>query len=166
MIFLQKLSEVLILKADAVKKFNFIKSIVVFSVVLVFGIGFMFFAVKINNQKVPENYIETNATIVRIEEELSPTFDRSEGTPDAGDYEHTVFVDYTYNGNTYSNRQYANYDSSMKVGDTVSVFVDPDDPETFMCDTSGDYVFIIVSAVVILVGIGGIAYSVIKKKRG
>lgn len=137
---------------------------IVFSFVLIFGIAFFAFSLK-SIKPVPENYVEIKATITRIEEELSPTYDKSDGLgPD--DYEYTVFVKYEYNGETYSEKEYGNYDSSMKEGDTVLLYIDPDEPDDFMSDPAGDFVFVIVGIVVILVGIGGLGINIYKKKRG
>lgn len=152
------------MKASTVNKTRRITSIISFSLVLVFGIAFLslFLALK---QDVPENYIEAKATIIRIEKELSPTCDESDGLDDS-DYEHQVFVEYSYNGETYTEKEYGNYDSGMKKGDTVLVYLNPEDPGDFMSDPSGNFVFVIVGIVVILVGAGGLGYSIYKKKKG
>lgn len=54
----------------------------------------------------------------------------------------------------------------MKEGDTVVLYVNPDEPNDFMSDPSGSFVFIIVGIVIILVGVGGLGYNIYKKKRG
>ena len=130
---------------------------------MVFGIVFFALSSKLINP-VPENYVETKATITRIEEELSPAFDASDGIgPD--DYEHRVFVAYTYNGETCSGKEYGNYDSSMKEGDTVLLYIDPDEPDVFVSDPSGGFVYMMIGIVIILAGIGGIGFNIYKKKR-
>ncbi len=152
------------MKTASVNKFRFITSIIVFSIVLIFGIAFLMLFSKFN-KPVPENYVETKANIIRIEEELSPFYDESDGLgPD--DYEHRVFVEYTYNDETYSEKEYGNYDSSMKEGDTVLLYVNPDEPDDFMSDPSGGLVFVIIGIVIILVGVGGLGFNIYKKKRG
>ena len=152
------------MKTSSVNKFRFITSIIVFSFVLIFGIAFLTLFSKFN-KPVPENYVETKATITRIEEELSPTYDASDGLGPE-DYNYTVFVKYEYNGETYSEKEYGNYDSSMKEGDTVVLYVNPDEPDDFMSDPSGGFTFVIVGIVIILVGVGGLGFSIYKKKRG
>lgn len=152
------------MNAKTVGTFNFIRAIVVFSLVLVIGIAFLVFFLFFN-KPIPENYVETNAKIIRIEEELSPTYDESDGIND-DDYEHRVFVEYSYNDKTYTEKEYGNYNSNMKVGDTVIVYVNPDDPEEFMSDPSGSTIFIIVGIIVILVGLGGLVFNFLKKKKG
>ena len=151
------------MKAASVNKIRFITSVIAFTLVLAFGIAFLTLYSKFN-KPVPENYIETRATITRIEEEQSPFYDKSDGIgPD--DYEYHVFVEYTYNGETYSEKEYGNYDSSMKTGDTVLLYVNPEAPDDFMSDPSGGFVYVIIGIVIILIGIGGIGYN-IKKKIG
>ena len=152
------------MKTAVVNKFRFLTSMIVFSFVLIFGILFLTLFSKFN-KAIPENYIETKATITRIEEELSPTYDEIDGF-DASDYQYTVFVEYTYRGETYSEKEYGNYNSSMKEGDVVLVYVDPDAPDDFMCESVDDFVFIIIGIVIVAVGIGGIGFNVYKKKRG
>lgn len=152
------------MKTASVNKFRFIRSIIVFSFVLIFGIVFLTVFLKFN-KPVPENYVETEATITGIEEELSPVCDTSDGIgPD--DYEHRVFVQYTYNGVIYSEKEYGNYASSMKEGDTVLLYVDPDEPDRFMSDPAGAFVYVIIGIVIILAGIGGLGFNIYKKKRG
>ncbi|MBO4265328.1 MAG: DUF3592 domain-containing protein [Clostridia bacterium] len=133
-------------------------------VVLIFGIVFLTLSLKLN-KPVPENYEKAEAAIIRIEEELSPVYDASDGIG-ADDYDHRVFVEYTYKGKTYSDKEYANYNSSMKEGDTVLVYINPDKPEEFISDPSGNFIFVIIGIVIILVGAGGIGYNIYKKKRG
>lgn len=153
------------MKTAFVNKISFIRSTILFSFVLIFGIVFLTIFSKLN-KPVPENYIETGAVITRIEEELSPACDTFDGIgPD--DYEHRVFVEYTYNGVIYSEKEYGNYVSSMKEGDTVRLYIDPDDPESIMSDPAGAFVYLIIGIVIILAGIGGLGFNIIyKKKRG
>ena len=152
------------MKVSSVNKYRFVTSVIVFSFVLVFGIAFLTLFTKFS-KPVPENYIETQATITMIEEELAPVYDESDGIgPD--DYEHRVFIEYTFNDQTYSEKEYGNYDSSMKEGDTVLVYVDPEKPDDFMSDPAGGFVFVIVGIVIILAGIGGLGYNIYKKKKG
>lgn len=151
------------MKASAVKKFSFIRSVVVFSVVLLCGIAFLT-AFLLLKKPIPENYVETSAKIVRIDETLSPTYDPAEPLNDAA-YEHTVFVEYSFDGKNFSEVEYPRYDSSMKEGDTVVLFVNPEDPSEFMSDPSGDFGFIIAGIVIILIGAGGLGYTIFKKKK-
>ncbi len=153
------------MKAKYVNKIKSINTVIVFSIVLLFGIIFLTFAVKLTQQTIPENYIEVEAKIMRIEETLSPMYVDSGGTPDASDYEHHVFVKYSYYGKNYSDLEYGNYSSSMQEGDTVLLYIDPDNPAEFISDPSGNIMFIIIGIVVILIGAGGLGYLIYKKNR-
>ncbi len=152
------------MKASTVNKYNFIGFVIFFAIVLLFGIVFMFFAVKLNLQKIPENFIETEATITKIEEELLQHYDAADAIG-VDDYEYTVFVEYSYGDKTYSDKEYGKYSSSMKEGDAVLVYVDPDAPDEFMSDPSGRFVYIIIGAVAILIGAGGLGYLIYNKKK-
>ena len=154
------------MKTAAVAKFHFVQSLIIFIFVLLLGIVFLFFAIKLNGQTIPENYVKTDATITRIEKELIPGRIPDENDPLDDSYEHRVFVAYSYNGTNYSDVEYPNYDSSMKEGDTVLLYLNPDDPAEFMADPSGSFVFVLIGIGVVLFGIGGIAVSIYKKKRG
>ena len=152
------------MKTTFVNKFHFVRGIIIFSTILIIGILFLTLFPKLN-KPIPENYVETKATIIRIEEELSPTYDDIDGF-DATDYEYTVFVEYTYNGKTYSEKEYGSYDSSMKEGDTVTLYVNPDEPDDFMCEPVNNSILVIIGIVIVVVGIGGLGFTIYKKKRG
>ena len=152
------------MKTAFVNKFHFVRGIIIFSTILIIGILFLTLFPKLN-KPIPENYVETKATIIRIEEELSPTYDDIDGF-DATDYEYTVFVEYTYNGKTYSEKEYGRYDSSMKKGDTVTLYVNPDEPDDFMCEPVNNSILVIIGIVIVVVGIGGLGFTIYKKKMG
>ena len=152
------------MKASIVNKYRFITSVIGFSLVLVLGIVFLVLFV-LAPKKVPDNYVETNAKILRIEEKPSPFYDASDGI-DSSDYDHRVLIEYSYGGKTYSEAEYDRYDSDMKEGDTVLLFLNPEDPEEFMGDPSRDFIFVILVVVFILIGIGGLGYTVYQKKKG
>ena len=152
------------MELKTVNKINFIRNIILFAFALVFGIAFLIGAILLTNQTIPENFVETQAKIIRIEEELRPGYDESDGIG-VDDYDHRVFVSYTFEGKTYDECEYGNYDSAMKEGDTVVLFVDPASPEEFISDPSGSGLFVVIGAVIILIGIGGIAFNINKKKK-
>ncbi len=152
------------MKSESVKKISGTMSIAAFVVVLIFGIVFSVFAVILANQKIPENYVETTATITRIENELLPGHDPADVT-DEEIFDHHVFVTYSYNGQSFDEAEYGNYSSSMKEGDSVLLYLNPDNPEEFFCDPSGKIVFVIIGIGIVLVGIGGIVYNIVKKKK-
>ena len=151
------------MNVSSVNKIRGIGAFVIFGVVLVFGIAFLTLFL-VFSKPIPENYVQTEATIVKIEEKLSPVYDDSDGIgPD--DYEHTVFVDYSYDGKEYKNCEYGNYSSSMKEGDKVVIYLNPDDPAEFRSDDSGNFVFVIIGIVIIAIGVIGIGYNIYQKKR-
>ena len=152
------------MEAKTVNKINGISAIVVFAVVLVLGIAFLVGFLALN-KKVPENFVETEAKIVRIEKELSPVYDETDGITE-DDYEYKVFIDYSYEDKTFTEVEYPGYNSSMKEGGTVKIYVNPENPTDFVGDKSGDIGFIIAGGVVILIGAGGLVYSIIKRKKG
>lgn len=154
------------MKSKSISKMTTTTSIIMFSVVLVIGIAFSALAIKLNTQKIPDNYVETKAEITKIKEDLLPGFDDSDDATDAEKYEYQVFVKYSYNDKEYKNKEYGNYDSSMKVGDKVLVYINPDNPSEFISDPSGNFITIIIGVVIVLIGCGGIGYNIYKKKRG
>ena len=153
------------MKIRTVNKINSVGLVWTFSVMLLFGILFSAVAFLGVRQEIPEDYIETEAKIIRIEEELSPNFVSNGKAPEPGDYDHYVFVEYSYGGRTYSDLELGRYSSSMKEGDTVLLYVDPADPMTFMGDPADNITFLIVGIIVVLIGAGGIGYCIYKKKR-
>ena len=69
--------------------------------------------------KPDEDYLTTQGTIIRIEE----YWDTIDDT-----YSYTPIINYEVNGVKYDNIEYGAYDSSMKVGDKVTVYYSPTDP--------------------------------------
>ena len=152
------------MKTSDVNKIRFGSSTVFFLGVLIFGIIFLALGIKLNLQKIPEYYVETEAEITRIDEILMPgTYNDS--LPTAGDYEHHVYIKYSYKGKSYKEIEYGKYDSSMEEGDIVLLYLNPDNPNEFICDPKGNFMFIIVGFIVVLVGLGGVGYNIYKRKR-
>lgn len=91
-------------------------------------------------------YEKVDATIVNIEE----YYDSS-----AEEYSHTVYVDYEVDGVKYTDKEYGSYNSSMKVGDTVTGQYDVNTPELIQAEGSENIPYIIggVGLVVLAVGI-------------
>lgn len=69
--------------------------------------------------KPDEDYLTTEGTIVRIEEEYDPI--------DEMFYER-CYINYTVDGFLYNDVEYGAYDSSMKVNDKVIVYYKEEDP--------------------------------------
>ena len=150
------------MKTDTVRRINGGVSLAISCFALIFGILFFAFGLKLSQQKIPENYVETPATIARIEETLLP------GCTGANieDYEYRVFVAYSYGGQTFAEAEYSRYDSSMKEGDTVLLYLNPDDPAEFMADPSGSLVYAAIGAAILLGSVGGIGYNIAQIRKG
>ena len=138
------------MKVTSVKKLNHGSLIIIFSLVLLLAIVFLILSVCVLNQKIPENYVETQATIKKIDE-----FENIDN-----EIEYTVFIDYQFGSQNYENKEYGKHDTSMKIGDKVNIFVNPDSPDEFMTDNSDDFIFLLLSIVFIVIGLGGIIINV------
>lgn len=147
------------MQTKTVTKLTNIPALIGFSVVTLLAIAFMVLSFTILGTKIPENYVKTEAEIVEIHEDIDINNDRT----------YTVYIDYTFDGTEYTHKEYGKYDSSMDNGGKVYIFVNPDNPEQFMTDTSGNIFFVILSAVFLAIGVGGVIYNVKKlndlKKR-
>lgn len=137
------------MKVTTANKLNGIPLIFMFSVVTLFSIVFVILSFFILNEKVPENYVEVQATIVEIVET---------GTMD--NYEYHVYIDYTFGDKTYTHKPYNKYNSSMKKGKTVTIYVNPDSTEEYMSDTSDNYLFLVISGVFLIIGVAGVVINV------
>lgn len=91
-------------------------------------------------------YKNTEATIVRIEEEYDTLNEQ---------YEHTVYVDYEVDGVEFKGVEYGAYDSSMEIGDTVKVKYDMKDPAFIQAEGSEKVPYIVggVGLAVFVVGV-------------
>ena len=92
-------------------------------------------------------FVETTGTIVNIVEEYS-SFD------DSNNYQ--VFVDYSVDGKDYKNVEYGAYNSKMKVGDSVTILYNQDDPTDITSPGSDKVVYFVLAAGILslLVGVG------------
>lgn len=145
-------------------KTNSVKTLGAFALMLILGIAFVFIGLKTGKSSIPENYIETEATITRIEEELSASYTSSNGAPEAGDYEYHVFVEYSCNGETYTDVEYGSYNSSMREGGTALLYVNPDNPAEFKGDPSGSTVFVIIGAALAVIGAGALIFTLLQRR--
>lgn len=96
------------------------KIIKIIRIVLAIGaiamiIGAITIFIQANN--VRNHYVTTEAEIVKINEHISG-WRRT----------HTVYVNYEYEDNAYENITYNSYNSSMRIGQTISIYVDPANP--------------------------------------
>lgn len=139
------------------EKFSRILQVIGFSVVTLFAIGFLILSFFVLNEKVPENYVEVEALIV----DIAKTENRDGYTGEIS-YEYQVYIDYSYGEKTYQHIEYNKYDSSMEVGKTVTIYVNPNSSEEFMSDTSDNYIFMILSGVFLVIGVVGLVINVKK----
>ncbi|MBQ6569575.1 MAG: DUF3592 domain-containing protein [Clostridia bacterium] len=106
--------------------------------IITIGIGTaMYLSNKADSKKV---YIETEAVIENIIEEYDSADE---------EYEYTVYVKYVVDGKQYSNIQYPGYSSSMKIGDTVTVEYNRDNPSELRNEIPSFIAYV-------LFGIGGL----------
>lgn len=84
------------------------------------GIGFIIWAAYIffHVKVIVPKYDRVPAQIVNITESISYHRHRT----------HQVYVSYEYNGHTYNNVSYNSYRSSMYIGQTINVYVNPATP--------------------------------------
>lgn len=112
---------------------------------LVFGIIVLVLGIYMNFFK-GKDYVETTATITKIEEiDLGTDAD---GDPE---YDHKVYVKYTVDGKEYSGESDF-YQSSYNEGDEITIFYNPDDPSQITGDSKGFGIYVIVVGIVLILG--------------
>ena len=93
-----------------------------------------------------KEYLTTTGTIVNIVESMDVTTDSTNSK---------AIIDYTVNGKEYKNVEYGAYNSSMKIGDEVLVYYEPNDPTHIQAEgfQKVPYVVLGISIVTIAVSI-------------
>jgi len=120
-----------------------IKKILGAILLVVLGIVMIVFSVCVINNTKNTAFVETPATITRIDTEW------------VGDEsEHHVFVKYTYEGEDYSG-ELGSFTTGMKEGKEITILVDSENPTNIQDKNTGKFMYIvtILGAVVILLGI-------------
>jgi len=142
---------------DFIRKY---KTLTFFFGLLIVGIAFTIASV-ISAAEPKINGIKVDAIIVNIVEE-----DIGLDADGINQYDYHVYVDYTDNeGVIHSNIESYNYSSSMKVGDTVEVEYNPNNPDELVHQSLvGDIIFIIIGLACIILSLIKIV-STIKKKN-
>ena len=130
-----------------------IQRVLIIVIMILAGAAFMAFGVYSALQ--PEKATVTvKAQIVDIQEEPDAVNDTTE---------YHVFVDYTdADGKEHKNVEYPGYDSGMKVGDTIEIKYNAENPEELI--SSGkyvDYIFVAVGAAVVAFAV----YNIIAVKK-
>ncbi len=151
------------MKNAAVNKIRSLYSILGSVAFILVGALFLVFAVKAATTKIPDNFVTIEATVTEIRQYENPMYIPGDSDSDLERYEYKAIIEYTYDGKTYSNIESPEYDSSMNEGDTLTLYINPDNPEDIRTDSSGAVIFIVIGAVILLAGVGGLGYSVYKK---
>lgn len=100
--------------------------------ILVLALGLLAFAGGVYlTQFHNRGYVETTAVIERIETEY-----RGLDENRIEQYDHTVYVRYTVDGEEYAGRS-DTYDGSYKEGMEIKIFYDPENPAQFHGDSKG-----------------------------
>lgn len=136
------------MKVGQVNKINKISQTIFFSILLVFAVLMLVVFLFFINKDIPDNYVETNATIEKI-------IEQKEYYGGEYHYQYDVTINYKYNDITYNNVEYPNYDSSMKENDIVLIYVNPNNPEEFLTD-SNNIIFPLLCCVFIVIAVIGI----------
>ncbi|MBQ4067659.1 MAG: DUF3592 domain-containing protein [Lachnospiraceae bacterium] len=128
-------------------------------ITLIVGLGFMLFATGLilggyfinkSHSDFMDTAVETEATIVDIKEEVE--YDRLD---EEYDTEHTVFISYEFDGNSYENVRLSYYTSSMRIGNKVTIYCDPLNPSEFRLKYGLNVVGIILYVVGGVLALGG-----------
>ena len=113
------------------------------------GIGIFIggFFLQDSNEKFMKTAEKTSAVITSIER-IEASVDKK------GEYDYDVYISFVVNGVTYKGNLGDNY-SSMQVGDSVTIYYNPKDPNEFLGSDykSSGYTTVIVGAGIVLVGV-------------
>lgn len=128
--------------------------------IVFFIVGFVFLGagtlMLVHENEFKKTAVETSATITDIQSYSDTN----------GDIQYDVYIAFDVDGKRYSGRLNA-YSSSMDVGEAVSIYYDPDNPNEFMYGsaTVGFIIFIALGGLFSLVGLGIVISSIMKKKK-
>ena len=141
---------------NAARKFFTIKNAIGFMLI---GLAFVVFGIFALSAPRDE-YLQTEATIVNIEEYY-------EDFGSDRQLMNRVYIDYEVDGVKYENVEFNAYDSSMKVGGTVTIEYSPEDPTVIQ--STGDgwmlYIFILVGAIAFVGGVISLVRSIRLKTK-
>lgn len=137
---------------DIIKKLGITSSIISgigFILVGLVILGISLFAL-VNHQEYDG---KTTATISYIKQERKEFISNDDSNEEQ--YEYTVFVDYVVDGKEYKHVQFDSYDSSMKVGQTINIKYDLNDPSKIQSQNGMLFIiaFIIIGFAAIVFGI-------------
>ena len=144
------------------KKITIGGSIIAIIVGLIFAVVGVFVFVNTHNNK--NYYREVEGVITNITSETNyDSFD------DEYETRYYVYVEYTVDGETYSNVEYPTYHAGMREGDKVTVTYDYRNPDKAVQSVSSSnwisVIFVIVGGIVILLGVGAIISKIKRAKE-
>ena len=118
---------------------------------ILLGIVFLGLSIFIGVSDSDTEYIQITGTVAEINEYYD--FD--------GELQHSVFVDYEVDGQKYEHAEYGSYSSSMKVGDTVGVYYNPEEPEHIQAEGFKTIPYVVGGAGIVAILVGG--FLLVKK---
>lgn len=121
---------------------------------LITGVFFVVFSLIALFSAAKAEYKSTTATI----KDIVVSYDAVNETN-----EYSVLVDYNANGRHYRNIELGSYSSSMKIGDTVEVFYDTENPELIHTKGGEKVPFVTLAAGLAAGAYGG--YTLLKIKK-
>ena len=123
--------------------------ITLFSILAAIGLVFSIVGGLSTYSRQKKVYAETQATITVIDEYYDMLANALEG-----ETKHKVYVDYTVDGQEYSNIEFGAYDPSMKENDTVTVKYNVDDPADISTPPSVTLPLVSLGVGILLLAIG------------
>ena len=102
------------------------------------------------------------ATVVDVQEDFVAATDENE----TDHFEKTAYITYEVNGVKYENVQSPYNDENVEIGDKVDILYQSQNPEKYAAtnNATAGIVFIIVGAVVTLIGLAGTVITFLKRR--
>lgn len=102
------------------------------------------------------------ATVVDVQEDFVAATDENE----TDHFEKTAYITYEVNGVKYENVQSPYNDENVEIGDKVDILYQSQNPEKYAAtnNATAGIVFIIVGAVVTLIGLAGTVITFLRRK--
>ena len=91
-----------------------------------------------------KEYLTTTGTIVNIVESMDVTTDSINSK---------AIIDYTADGKEYKNVEYGAYNSSMKIGDEVLVYYEPNDPTHIQAEGFQNVPYVVLGVSIVTIAI-------------
>lgn len=112
----------------------------------------------VNTEKIEDNYIKINAQISNI--------DKIKERDNEGALVETfyVYVDYIYENTEYNDIYLDDWNSNMKIGDSINIFINPNDPTNIEGNLSLAKWFFILSILCLILSVTITLIIIIKEK--